>query len=246
MTQLHQIIALEKGARAAGESALTKGYHALQRAPQMNGIERTYRPVTEGGEQLPPESTRIQVRVDSIVTEVQEGLERLFDLVLTKDATNQQAKADIVVDGAVLVADVPVSTLLWLEKKLVDLNTFIGKIPTLDPAEQWSYEPAVDAYATPVTETARTKKIPRNHVKAEATDRHPAQVEMYYEDILAGYWSTRKFSGAYTSQEVAGLKARVRRLADAVKVARETANSSTAVERTMGESILDFLFSSSR
>ena len=49
-------------------------------------------------------------------------------------------------------------------------------------------------------QTLRTKKVPRNHVKAEATEKHPAQVEVYYEDVAVGYWTTVKFSGALPAQ----------------------------------------------
>jgi hypothetical protein len=33
-------------------------------------------------------------------------------------------------------------------------------------------------------------------VKAEATEKHPAQVEVYHEDVVVGQWKTVKFSGA--------------------------------------------------
>ena len=137
-------------------------------------------------------------------------------------------------DGTVLASDIPVTYLLFLEKQLADLQTFVTKLPVLDAAETWSYDEATDAYATPPTQTTRSKKVPRNHVKAEATEKHPAQVEMYFEDVLVGYWTTVKFSGALPQARVNELRARVIKLSEAVKIAREQANSpSSPIRRSV-------------
>ena len=55
---------------------------------------------------------------------------------------------------------------------------------------------STDSWKTEPVQTYRTKRVPRNHVKAEATEKHPAQVEVYYEDVTIGYWTTVKFSGS--------------------------------------------------
>jgi hypothetical protein len=91
-------------------------------------------------------------------------------------------------------------------------------------------------------QTLRTKKTPRNHVKAEATDKHPAQVEVYYEDVTVGYWRTVKFSGALPAQRVNEMLARVERLQDAVKFAREEANNMEVTDQKVGERLLQFIF----
>src|SRR5581483_8802586 len=109
---------------------------------------------------------------------------------------------------------VPVTYLLFLEKQLVDLHTFVEKLPTLDPAKQWKFDNASDTWATEPVQTVKTKKVPRNHVKAEATDRHPAQVEVYHEDVLTGRWTTTEFSGAIPATERNALLDRVKKLQD--------------------------------
>ena len=72
-----------------------------------------------------------------------------------------------------LLSDVPVTYLLFLEKQLVDLHTFVRKLPVLDASETWAFDASADCWATEAIQTVRTKKIPRNHVKAEATEHHP-------------------------------------------------------------------------
>ncbi len=91
-------------------------------------------------------------------------------------------------------------------------------------------------------QTLRTKKIPRNHVKAEATEHHPAQVEVYYEDVTIGYWRTIKFSGALPAQHVNEILERVERLQQAIKFAREEANNTETQEQKVGEKVFQYIF----
>lgn len=242
MPKLNQIIAVEKSVKSRSFQELTEAHHALQKPALLSGISRNYRPKDEEGEQLPPESTRVQVKAEEIIQSTARILANLFDVTATKDWTNCEARADVVVGEQVLIKDAPVSYLLFLEKQLVDLNTFVRKLPVLDASESWSFDPGADCYATEPVQTVRTKKIPRNHVKAEATEKHPAQVEVYYEDVTVGYWRTVKFSGALPAQRVHELLNRIQKLQQAVKFAREEANSVEAREQKIGEKFFNYLF----
>lgn len=242
MTRLNQIVAVEKGIKSRTFSELTEAHHQLAKNPLLSGISRTYRPKDEEGEQLPPESTRVQVKAERVLETTAEILTKLFDVVATKDWANCTATADVVVDGRTLVKDAPVTYLLFLEKQLVDLHTFVRKLPVLDAAESWEYDASADCYATEPVNTVRTKKIPRNHVKAEATEKHPAQVEVYHEDVVVGYWRTIKFSGALPAKRVNELTERVEKLQHAVKFAREEANNAEITQRKLGEDIFGYLF----
>ena len=242
MAKLNQIIAVEKGVKSASLRDLTDAHHSLQKPALLAGISRTYQPKDEEGEQLPPESTRVQVKTEDVLRKTATVLTRLFDVTATKDWANCTAKADVVVDGQALLRDVPVSYLLFLEKQLVDLHTFVKKLPMLDAAEDWSFEESADYWRTEQVRTIRTKKVPRNHVKAEATEKHPAQVEVYYEDIPVGYWTTVKFSGALPARRVNELLDRVEKLQTAVKFAREEANGTEVTDRRTGEVVFGYLF----
>ncbi len=163
-------------------------------------------------------------------------------MTAAKDWTNCRARADVVVDGETLINDAPVTYLLFLEKMLINIETFVRKLPVLDPAEQWEFDSATDTFRTPVTSTARSKKVKRNHVKAPATDKHPAQVEVYDEDQIVGYWDTTKFSGALPAGKVNELLARVILLAEAVKQAREQANMTEVIDPKPGNTVFGYLF----
>ncbi|MCM2429466.1 DUF7873 family protein [Streptomyces sp. RKAG337] len=242
MAKLNQIIAVEKGVKSKSHQELTASHHDLQKPVLLSGLSRTYQPKDEEGEQLPPESTRVQIKAEDVLRTTTVTLTRLFDVTATKDWANCEARADVTVDGRPLVREVPVSYLLFLEKQLVDLHTFIRKLPVLDASESWNLDPSSDAWKTEPVRTIRTKKVPRNHVKAEATEKHPAQVDVYYEDVPVGYWTTVKFSGALPARRVNELLERVEKLQNAVKFAREEANSAEVTDQRVGDAVLGYLF----
>jgi hypothetical protein len=241
MPKLNQILAVEKGVKTSTYTETNKFYKTLQKKEPLAGISRNYTPKDDDGDQLPAESTKLQVRAEDVLNDVRNEMVKLFDVTFAKDATNTRALADVVVDGTTLVKNAPVTYLLFLEKQINDLAAIIKAIPVLDPTEDWHYDETTAAYATDPIKTTRTKKVPRNHVKAEATDRHPAQVEMYFEDVIVGTWSTVKYSGAVSQQRINRLREKVEKLGKAVKYAREQANQTDVVEVPVGKAIFDYL-----
>lgn len=240
--KLNQIIAVEKGVKGRASAELGEAQQAVQKTGPLAGIARTYQPKDEEGELLPAESTRVQIKAEEVLRGVGGTLTRLFDVTATKDWTNCVARADVVVEGRTIAAQVPVTYLLFLEKQLAELQGFVRKLPVLDAAEAWSRDDSTDSWRTEPVRTNRTKKVPRNHVKAEATEKHPAQVEVYYEDVTVGYWTTVKFSGALPARRVNELLERVQRLQTAVKFAREEANATEVVDQRVGEAFFGYLF----
>jgi hypothetical protein len=241
--KLNQVIAIEKGAKSRAVQELSQSASTLQKTALLSGIARTYQPRDEEGEQFPPESTRVQIKVEEVIHKTRDTLVKLFDVVATKDWANCKAKADVVVDGKILLEQIPATYLLFLEKQLAEIHAFVKKLPALDASERWVFDPSADCWATEPMQTTKTKKIPRNHVKAEATDKHPAQVEVYYEDVIIGNWRTIKFSGALPAQRINDLLERIEKLQEAVKFAREEANSLEVTEQKIATKVFDYLFS---
>src|ERR1044072_6343540 len=108
-THLTQTVAREKGVKPRAQADFAPAGGQLQKAPLLSGISRTYKPKDDEGEQLPAESTRVQLRATEGLADVRRALTRLFDVVLTKDSANGDAKASIVVDGTTIAEDVPVT-----------------------------------------------------------------------------------------------------------------------------------------
>lgn len=243
---LNQVIAVRASIKNDTEQKLTKHYHLLQRSPLLVGHARTYTPQADDGFRYPNESANVQVKVEKVLREVADDLTELFDVNAALDWTNQHARADVVLLGGegpvTLLTDVPVTYLMFLEKQLTNIETFIRKLPVLDSTENWTFDPATDVYKSQPVGTVKTAKVRRNHVLAAATDRHPAQVESYTEDVPIGIWSTVKFSGALPAHRVNIMLARVTELQKAVKFAREQANMEDVVQTNPGRRILDYLF----
>jgi hypothetical protein len=244
--KLNQVIAVAAGRKADVAKGVTELYHTLQKESLFDGISRTYKPRAEDGESLPAESKHVQKRSRDLIKEATDVWTELFDVTLTQDRGNCQARADVVVDGKTILREVPVTTLLFLEKQLHDVATFVGKLPVPDPAALWEYDQRQDCLATTPTQTVRTKKVPKAFVKYEATKEHPAQVEVFHEDVIVGDWTTILYTGRISAREKNEILVRLRKLQDAVKVARETANAIEIEPQKMGEAVFQCIFGSQK
>lgn len=242
MTQLHQVLAAEKTIKDVTHRVVTAAYQSIQKPAMLVGQTRNYRPMHDDGVQLPPEVTRVQLKATDVIDEVARAMTSLLDVVLTHETANQQASADVEVDGMVLVSKAPVSYLLFLEKQLTDLQTFITKLPVLDPAEDWEWDLNTSSYRTAVTSNLRREKRPVVLVKYQATDKHPAQTEIYNEDVAVGYWDTIKESGALPQTAVNQMWQRVTTLLQATRVARQKANSIETTSLVAGRRVLNYVF----
>ncbi len=244
MSRLNQIIAVEKGIKSRVYSEVTEIHKAAQKPDLFNGASRHYEPVDDAGEQLPPEKKQVQFIATEVLTQAEALWSELMLITARKDWTNSRATADVVVDGRTVLSDVPVTYLLFLEKQVTDLVTFLEKLPVLDVGERWEPDSATGLHVTQEVRTHRTKKVQRPLVLYHATPEHPAQTQMVTEDVLAGHWVTVKQSGAMPLPERKRLVARAQVLLRAVKQAREAANMTEQVEvGDVGAAIFGFIHS---
>lgn len=243
MTKLNQIIAIEPTVKAKANREFTALHREVSKPALLAGLSRTYQPKDEeNGDKLPAESTHVQVKAEEVIGQVSATLTRLFDVVLTKETANAVAKADVKVGNRIIIPNAPVTYLLFLEKQLVEIRDFVSKLPTLDPAQKWTYDDNSGQYVTDVVETVRTKKVAKSFVKYEATKEHPAQVDVIHDDVIVGTWSKREFSGALPASRVNELITRVEALQTAVKFAREEANNADVTDADAGKAVFDYLF----
>lgn len=226
------LLSIETGIRTTATRAMTDAYHALQKSALLAGYSKVYQAKDEDATEwdVPPnEGNEVQVDAEALAREVLAEMAKWFNVMSIKESTNAVARADLVVDGQTILAQVPTTYLLFLERQLVDIMTFVSKLPVLDPAESWDRTEGSTAWASTPVVTMSTRKVPRNHVLSEATEKHPAQVKVYEEDMVVGKWTRIKFSGAVPAQRVADMVARVRKLQEAVKMARDEANRTQLV-----------------
>jgi hypothetical protein len=243
MAKLNQVNALVTARKGDAEKQVSELMKLMQKEQLFTGRERTYRPMDEvNGQKLPPESQRVQQRADDLIRQAREKWIELWNLVLTQDTGNQAARADIVVNGNVVLPNVPVTSLLFLDKQVNELEAFVAKLPTPDPAEEWTHDPNSGLLRGKAAESIRTSKEPTVIVKYPATTEHPAQTELFTKDVPVGTWTQILYSGCISTDRKNAILARVRKLQDAIKVAKEQANLMDIDRQKAGEPLLGFVF----
>ncbi len=241
MTKLNQLIAVVGGLKARTEATAKEVYHALQQGARFSGLKKTYLPKDDEGEVYPGETVPVELQAEDLLERAAKAWVEAFDAVLSQDDANCQARADVKVDGQLIVSDVPVTYLLFLEKQLTNVRNVMAALPVLDPVKSWDYsEEAACFLAAPLVRT-KTKKVKRYQVVSEATEQHPAQVAADVEDIVEGNWSTIESSGAMTQDRKNALMRNATLLIDAVKVAREEANGMSITQRQVAKELFEFL-----
>lgn len=243
MTKLNQIIAIEKGVKARAYSEIGELHKANQKPDLFNGFQKTYQKKDEDGESLPPERKKVQSNTQDTLKRLAKISTDLLEVTARKDWTNCNATADVKIGEELILKKVPVTYLLFLEKQLTDLRTFVANLPVLDDAENWVKDTAAGIYKSMPVSTHRTKKVQRPIVLYDATAFGPAQTQLITEDIIAGHWTQEKQSGAIPATEKQILVERVDKLLLATKEAREAANDiEEVIPPDVGGALFDYIF----
>ena len=243
MPKLNQVNAIVTARKGEAEKTITELYKLIQKEALFAGRERTYRPLDEiNGQKLPPESQKVQQRVNDLIRQARDKWTEIWNLVYTQDVGNQQARADVAVEGKTLLSNVPITFLLYLDKQVNDLETFISKLPTPDPAEEWSHDPNTGLLRSRATESVRTSKEPTVIVKYDATKEHPAQTELFTKDVPVGTWTQILYSGSLPTDRKNQILARIHKLQDAIKIAKEQANLLEVERQKAVDSLFQFVF----
>jgi hypothetical protein len=236
------VIVVEKPLKARVTAEIDVIDKTLAKPALFDGFVKKYVKKREGEEDVPSQSQNVQKRCAELLPQVSERLAEMFDMTAQKDFANCEAKGDVVVDDDTIVAGVPTTTLLFLEKQLADLHTLVGRLPVLDPAEVWRYDGAAGLYRTEPTLTSRTKKVQKPIVLYPHSDKHPAQTQLITEDETVGTWELTRLSGAVPDGDRKKLLSRIEKLRYAVKRAREGANLVDAPPRDVGTKIMGWVF----
>jgi hypothetical protein len=241
MVRLSKVVSSSKGAKADGDKALTQVYQAIQKTASFDGMVRSLNLDDVNEQPTDPDITIVQNKVTTLIEEVIPTLISMVDTVASNDYGNASKKADLVIDGVTLVEGAPITFYIYLGKRALDWKTVVSKLPTLDPAEEWTYDPNQGAYVSAVKTTPKTKKITQVLQLAAATEHHAAQVSTIQEDVRVGLYKTKKFSGAIPNDVKNQLMKKVVKLENAIKEAIAEINSSMVEEIKVGNSIYDYL-----
>lgn len=245
--QMHEILAVEEDARGVFKLGLKKANDAF------TGNLNAFTSVTKKYTPFDADRVEFESSVESMemVTTVNVELRKLmqdsaeyFDVLAQRDATNQNAKADVVINGVTLLVDVPAVTLLALEKKVKQLRDVFNVIPTLPASKKWELDKSLGDGMYRLVDpdvTYKTQKSMEPVVLYEATKEHPAQVKEVSKVENVGKYVTTAQSGMMTIADKEALLERLNTLGRAVKQARQRANQEPVVSVNIGTVIADYL-----
>lgn len=250
--KLHELLAAEqerKGLADRLRSHVVEGFRSG--STHFMGQRRTFRPfaVDEdaghgAGERLEAE-TRIVKTVPEELGRLMAGWGKALDLAHLIDQANTEAKADVSVEGEVVLARVPATFLLQLEKRLREIRTVFKEVPTFDPVRRWEGDPGADkehVLRAEPTVTIRKQRQRKYNVMVEATKEHPAQVDVVEVDEPVGEIRTHEWTGMISPRRKAALLEQVDTLIAAVKTARSRANEvEVDPTRKVAERLAEFL-----
>jgi G:T/U-mismatch repair DNA glycosylase len=253
MPVLHEILAVESDKEKLFQSTLRELIDLFtKKIDRFNGHETTLRlfAAEDGVDVQSLEAAEAQHK--ALETTVPNELEYLakiasnyMDIVYQKEMANQKAEADLIVDGKVLVANVPATTLLGLETKLKQLRTVLVELPTLQPGVHWERDSSVGRFAfrdkNPEIR-AKTRKDFASRILVQPTDHHPAQIEKWTVDREIGHFTKIRWSGCISVAEKSALLERFDKLLDGVKQARQRANTQIVnSDKRIGAALFDYL-----
>lgn len=248
--RLGTVLGLLDGTKKKSHAAVSGLYALVQKRGLFDGHRRVYAPLTENAdgtaERLPTEEQKVQYVGEQLLAHVAGAYTRLFDLELTMDTADTTAFADLIIattsGSVVLVERVPATTLLFLRKKLVDLRTFVSKLPTHDREFDWEQTgDEAGVYRSQPIQTVRTKKVRVHKIVVAPTEHHPAQTDSWQEDQPTGTWTLIKFTGALPHARYVELLTRVDFLIEAVERALEQTKQVDAPDLKMGDKLFKFV-----
>lgn len=245
MSKLHELLAVEADKNNIATKLLDESRATLAKKPDhFMGFTKTLTYFDEKRAAENAEETKLVVStVDENLDYTLNHVASYFDVILQKELTNQTAVADLVVNGVTFAKDIPATFLLGMETRLKNMRALYEAIPTLPPAIDWHPDTnaGVGHYRSPKTMVPRTEKQVKFVTLAPATDKHPAQVKDWTEDVPVAKVETVSYSGMWTVEQKADALDRLDVLLQAVKKARQRANTADVVDGHIGAALTAFI-----
>lgn len=137
-TKLHELLAVQ--GNTSGQASKTRGElkNTFEKKRHLfEGRRKSFTPFGEDdGLTAIEEVQEIQSTVASEIQWVSGYLAKAVDVAYQVDLANTGARADVLLEnGSILVKNIPATTLLQLEKRIVEWKELIEAIPTLDPGQ---------------------------------------------------------------------------------------------------------------
>jgi len=247
MSKLHEVLAVESSLSNVAEQLTKESTKTFNKENLFKGQIKVHSVFDDNMQHAVQADVVVEVE-----TTVEENLQYLFDTglapywdaVAQKDEANQRSKADIVIDGEVIVADVAGTTLLGLEAKLGKLLHVFQAIPSLPSGRTWVQDEnqRKGVLVDPLKEErTQSHQVPDFKVLYEATKEHKAQIREFETTVQTGKFTVTNYSGQVSSLAKAKYMTRLQTLLSAVKQARQRANCVEVQSVHIGKNLTKYL-----
>lgn len=242
---LHELLAVEGDLDGAHKKILEETRVTFtKKQDHFMGQHRKLEMFVEDGINYPEEHKAIDTTVQEKLDYMKKTEIRYFDAMLQKEATNQTARADLVIDGITIGSSLPATFLLGMETRLKYLRSAYEVIPTLQPGVEWEKDASqghsIYKIAKP-TEKLKTETIIEPVVLYKATKEHPAQIKEVSKVITVGKYILTSWSGMITPAEKSALLEKIDKLIRAFKQARQRANTTEVVKTSIGKELFAYI-----
>lgn len=242
---LHELLAVEGDLEGAHKKILEETKTTFtKKADHFMGQHRKLEMFVEDGITYPEEHKKLDTTVQAKLDHLTKTERRYFDALLEKEATNQVATADLVVDGVIISHNLPATFLLGMENRLKHMRTAYEVIPTLQPGVSWvkdeSAGPHIYKTERPA-EKLKTETVIEPVVLYEATKEHPAQIKESSKVNTVGKYVKNTWSGMMTPAEKSAVLGRLDKLIRAFKKARQRANMTEVVKKSVGKELFAYI-----
>ncbi len=245
MSKLHELLAVETDVESTYKKVVDEAINTfIKKTDHFIGTHRELSMFDESkqNENITEHKERVTT-VKEKLDYVKDFAVRFFDVVLQKEKTNQLATADLIVDGKTLATNLPATFLLGMETKLRTVRNLYENAPTLPPGMKWERdnEAGDGVYRTVLDDKLKTAKSFMHKVLIAPTDKHPAQIEKWEEQIPVGRYKSTAEYGMLTPAEKSQLIGKIDKLIQACKQARQRANCVDIVSEEIGKTIFEFI-----
>lgn len=255
MSKLHEVLAVEPSHEAASTKLLAEAvktfngkeglFKGKTRTLKLFGKDEANKVEFEALEAKDSINQKVAATVPENLNYVATVMARYYDVVAQKEATNQHARADVVINGVTIMADMPATFLLGLETKLKAWRELLEAAPTMLPGLPWVPATELGAYiykiADPVKDV-KTAKTVDHKMLPQPNAQHPAQYVPIDVNKNIGEYSEFTSSGQISTADKAALIDRLDSLLKAVKQARMRANDVEVKQVQVGDSLMGYLF----
>ncbi|RLI66884.1 MAG: hypothetical protein DRO67_00490 [Candidatus Asgardarchaeum californiense] len=251
--KLHQLLAVESDLEGKYKRVCEESKKVFNKPAMFMGYHRSLVSFLEDDPiEYPDENQAMATTVEDRVNYTGESIASYLDALYQKEATNQNAKADLVVDGVTIGTNLPATFLLALESRLKYIRSVYETIPTLPAGVEW--KPSEDKGEgvwdmVHPEEKLKTKMTFKSKVLVEAQfppegrsgQSLPAQIEKWEEQVPVGKFVKNVWCSMITSHEKAEVLGRIDKLIQAVKRQRQQANTEPVVKGNVGAAIVNFI-----